>query len=199
MRASDNVDVALNQVGYASSMNVREHIGRPILSAVLAAYVFCLFVIMSPPSAMGNALITFIRPVISWMGTITPFGIMGPEVFRKNVYYSARIRFVDGSTKEWQFPHYLEGATSDWQHQKLAFYFLWQYNLASENSNELQLSVFRYIARLFHDERNEPVQITIYEHLSETPDISDPIHPLGKPTYIVREVLDRPVVKEDYK
>jgi hypothetical protein len=180
-------------------MQAWQRMQRPILSTALAVYVVCLFLIMSPPSPVVNALVTFVRPLVSWLGSVTPFGIMGPQVLRKNVYYSAKIKFADGSTKDWEFPHFLEGETTDWQHQKLAFYFLWQYNMAFSNSNALALSAFRYIARHFHDEHNEPVLITIYEHSSEIQEPTDTLKLGNKPAYAVRDILERPVSQEDYQ
>lgn len=173
---------------------------RRILSVVLAAYVLCLFVIMSPPSPVTNALAEMANPLVSWLGSVTAFGIMGPQVLRRNIYYSAEVKFVDGTTKDWEFPHYIEGQTSDWQRQRQAFYFLWQYNMAlNANSPELQQSAFRYVARMFRDQNRKPVFITLYEHTNEVPDLTSTIQPVTQPVYTSKPVLERPTTDEDFQ
>ncbi len=173
---------------------------RSILSVILAVYVLCLFVIMSPPSSVTNALIKLASPLVSWLGSVTAFGIMGPQVLRKNIYYSATAKFADGSTKDFEFPHFIEGQTSDWQRQRQAFYFLWQYNMAlNADAADLQQSAFRYVAHIFRDRNDKPVFITLYEHTNDVPDLTSTIQPVSKPIYTVKPVLERPTTEENFQ
>lgn len=173
-------------------------VGKPLLAVALGIYVVCLICLASPPTAFRSITLQLLKPYFTYLGLLNHFAIMAPNVLDCNNYYRAKIEFADGTATLQDLPAYREGSTTDWEHQRLIFYFDWQWHFADPAKGRLLLTdACRYLARVNRNAKNEPRVITLYRIFMKTAPPTENLAPPGQSQYSSEMILTYYVRRED--
>lgn len=139
-------------------------IGKAVASVLLGVYVFSAVVAASPPSAFGKFWARAVGSTLNRFGLYSSFALFAPYPEDFNQEFQANIRFADGSTKTWVFPHLALDKNSSKDINVEFFWTEWQIyfmGIPSPAREQLWLDAARYVAWLHRNPANQPVAVTI--------------------------------------
>lgn len=140
-----------------------ERARRILVSILLAVYLSCIIVWGSPDSAFSREFAHSLLPLFNYFGLYASYGVYSPDPAKFDQIFRAEVRFKDGTTKEWIFPHLLEWKNNDLMKQFKLPWVEWQYYMKwGRGHPELIRDAARYVAWIHRNAENPPVEVLIY-------------------------------------
>lgn len=141
---------------------------RVVLNVFILWHVCGIGLWLSPDSRFRDWLLTPFRPYISFFGFWQRWSVFAPDPKKWSTYLTAVITFRDGAIRNWEFPR-MEKLNPLEQMFKER-YRKWAIDCVNDPAvSFIWPDTARYIARLYNNDRNPPVSVSLVRHWEMIP------------------------------
>jgi len=142
-------------------------IRKPIISAFLVCYIFCIGIWLLPPSAVRNKFLEPVAPLISYLGLWQSYAVFAyPR--KTNLDLQAVVFYKDGSTSTWQYPRVDQLGLFERSLKERYRKFGYEH-LNVDKDAVLRPSFCRFVARLNNIGGRTPQTIILVRHWAPIP------------------------------